>query len=915
MTLQGLTRRAWFRNNGDKSRPLCYSFQRNGRCKFGDRCKFSHGKTGSRQPPSVQQVSGVLQPSNGDKPASDNVAGSNMAKLRVWKRLLNCGSPDHGFPRILNNEVVSRFFLLGLELMDGDIGVSQEAIKLLAGDIGLNFVKALTDHHVSQAVTDAAKVDLWKTQVSPFFSLLTHQRVADSNILEQEVATIYSFLVGRNAERVIKLFDFVLNFATVWSDVVPQTIPVMTILELSLSVLSKVIDISTTNIVNEDLQHIVERLEGLVQPSTQLQDDFSGLQAKKYLDYLQRRLGVGKDMQDAVVSQSTTVKQEQFVLRRDLPGRLSPHGPRHDNDHAEISEIRIMPTYDEITASRSEYLPTTDSSQWHLQGMRGRLDREFRLLREDTIGQLREAIHDMLRRVRNPGNNEHRQSKNSARITAYSDAVVCSVMIDKNKGLELTVRCEQPEAARQMGDNARRDWWDKSKRLQSGALTCVLNAAGMIQFYVVADSTLRTERDLGSRRMQPPQQTQDPNLGDDKPLTLSYSQEYLYVRLNLVDDSRSELGRALRWYKDIGLSPREHLVEFPGVLLASFKHTLEALQQLSQNPNMPFSDLVAPETLTADTEARVPAPLFARAPGFVYDLGCLTRGPNGRLSASLDRLPGIDEVSSKTGLDATQSEALLSTLLRELSLIQGPPGTGKSYTGEKIIQVLLANRTKAKLGPIICVCYTNHALDQLLEHLLDHGVDSIIRMGSQSKSERIKGLLLNEVARKMDMTRSEKHQNWELKEAMQNSERECTKLAARLASYDGPASIREYLRSAHPAHHDDLFGRSGQVDDDGYELMETKIKNPVRQWLRGGRLEGQGAQGHVRSLEVLQSTQLKAMTEQERTLLYRHWLKSIRDPIITELVDFHREHQMVKEKRDCIRKSSPFTHLHLCLSP
>jgi hypothetical protein len=36
---------------------------------------------------------------------------------------------------------------------------------------------------------------------------------------------------------------------------------------------------------------------------------------------------------------------------------------------------------------------------------------------------------------------------------------------------------------------------------------------------------------------------------------------------------------------------------------------------------------------------------------------------------------------------------------------------------EKIIKVLLANKHKARLRQILCVSYTNHALDQLLVYL------------------------------------------------------------------------------------------------------------------------------------------------------------------------------------------------------
>lgn len=42
--------------------------------------------------------------------------------------------------------------------------------------------------------------------------------------------------------------------------------------------------------------------------------------------------------------------------------------------------------------------------------------------------------------------------------------------------------------------------------------------------------------------------------------------------------------------------------------------------------------------------------------------------------------------------------------------------------------------------PILCVCYTNHALDQFLENLLDIGISRIIRIGGGCKSERLKEL-------------------------------------------------------------------------------------------------------------------------------------------------------------------------------
>lgn len=55
-----------------------------------------------------------------------------------------------------------------------------------------------------------------------------------------------------------------------------------------------------------------------------------------------------------------------------------------------------MPTYQEITCLQREYIPTHDPREWHLPGVDGLLDWNFRLLREDTIGQLRDAVRPEL---------------------------------------------------------------------------------------------------------------------------------------------------------------------------------------------------------------------------------------------------------------------------------------------------------------------------------------------------------------------------------------------------------------------------------------------------------------------------------------------------------------------------------------
>ncbi|XP_076264518.1 NFX1-type zinc finger-containing protein 1-like isoform X2 [Rhynchophorus ferrugineus] len=94
-------------------------------------------------------------------------------------------------------------------------------------------------------------------------------------------------------------------------------------------------------------------------------------------------------------------------------------------------------------------------------------------------------------------------------------------------------------------------------------------------------------------------------------------------------------------------------------------------------------------------------------------------------------------IECPSGLNQSQVRAFKAALNEELCIIQGPPGTGKTYIGLKIVQALLSvSKLWFDEGPILIVCYTNHALDQFLEHLLKY-THSILRVGGQSKSERL----------------------------------------------------------------------------------------------------------------------------------------------------------------------------------
>ena len=96
--------------------------------------------------------------------------------------------------------------------------------------------------------------------------------------------------------------------------------------------------------------------------------------------------------------------QPVFDVSQDFPGAFSELGPRHDNDHANIFDIKILPTTEEIQSSRLEYLLSSDLTKHHLLSLAGLLDRQFRLLLEDIVGRLRDAVQMECKRLQNPPN-------------------------------------------------------------------------------------------------------------------------------------------------------------------------------------------------------------------------------------------------------------------------------------------------------------------------------------------------------------------------------------------------------------------------------------------------------------------------------------------------------------------------------
>ncbi|KAL8959734.1 MAG: hypothetical protein Q9183_005586, partial [Haloplaca sp. 2 TL-2023] len=271
---------------------------------------------------------------------------------------------------------------------------------------------------------------------------------------------------------------------------------------------------------------------------------------------------------------------------------------------------------------------------------------------------------------------------------------------------------------------------------------------------------------------------------------------------------------------------RISLVEFPGILLPSFQPTLEALQDMSRNLDLPFTEYLA----QADSEQPVQdltPPLYAQRQGFSFDLSSLTNGETIRLTPHKP----FDLVSfnNLTTLDDAQQQAVIHALSNCLALIQGPPGTGKSYTGVSIIKALLQNRVAGDIGPIICICYTNHALDQLLEHLVKDGIQQVIRIGSRSKSELLKNVNLQDLAPGVEPTKDEGREKYVLNQQLTSCLIEMDLLLKQLNSVNSEEGIKTYLERNWPMHFQQLFRNATQEDD--FTLVARRRQSAIDYWL------------------------------------------------------------------------------------
>ena len=417
------------------------------------------------------------------------------------------------------------------------------------------------------------------------------------------------------------------------------------------------------------------------------------------------------------------IKTNQFqpAATVDFPGELSPSGIRHDNDHAAIPDIRILPTLSEIWYSqRPDFLPNKDAlyspDQHHEKGIRRLLDSQFRLLREDTSGVLRDSLRVVLDNWETLVHGTRWQDKRKilrthcpTPVRIYYGAHIQDIKPDRTKGMKIDVEFDQVPRARNMSVRKRKHHWRDTRGLnQGGALLALIDAEIKIDIRVIFFQVSR-------RNLDPV--TDENGMDVVRDLVSSGKRAMITLQLTSTPSSDDLDGIIHLTNNQFSSSARSFiLVEFPAMLYNAFEGILRCLQTLHRDPQyIPLTEWLVPQdrypreytTQFGYKAFPVCSPLYLENETLDLSSVLINEEDDNAtpLTFSVGRSFNVmcEELSKRTTLDMGQARAMVSAFKNQLALIQGPPGTGKSYVGIQIAKCLLANQTRLRLGPILCV--------------------------------------------------------------------------------------------------------------------------------------------------------------------------------------------------------------------
>ena len=567
----------WSRGNrGDRGgrggtrQQICRYFQQ-GNCRRGADCSYSHN----------------LPNNAGQRSEETPEQQQSKADYSSWKRLIKA-------PPIANdNTTIERLWTGALEILNGD---DRDLKQMLPRDLDdeqyygrghIGTLLGMKQHNHGHSTFVAL--------ARPFLLVIAHQAVLDCLSVDTAVGGLYNFISGSNGTRAIPFFQR-LSSSLEQSLALAHpnaTATVETTLIAMLKALRELLRREQRAAFHDDLPNLIDSIEDLT----------GGIDARSMTSQILRnsiaelRGATGRakgllqeDEEPQMDGVSTTVIASTYP--RDI---VIPQG-RHDNDKADITEISILPTEDEIRSDYPVFLPSTDRDQPHFlpdQAQR-HLDTHFRLLRHDVLGEMSEAIGVIMVALEADPTFIQNPKLNLGNTRAYVNlqSHIRYVSFDRRRGLEVQISFLQPPSLRKKSSSERRQWWEETKRLEEGILAAFLtvhDAKSSLLFFTISQKCTDVGEEFG----------------------LSSDEHLATITAKLATRNQSDLEKMVRLSCS---NTTGVLVEFPGALPATFVPILESIQAMQRLSRLPFRQWILPDRVAgSDDRSTVfdkPPPLY-----------------------------------------------------------------------------------------------------------------------------------------------------------------------------------------------------------------------------------------------------------------------------------------------------------------
>ncbi|KAF4460762.1 NFX1-type zinc finger-containing 1 [Fusarium albosuccineum] len=563
-----------------------------------------------------------------------------------------------------------------------------------------------------------------------------------------------------------------------------------------------------------------------------------------------------------VKSQSPEVRKIAYRIEKVIsilsqPGitsnGVSPGG-RHDNDFADFRKVSIYPTSDELLSTDDPYLQRLADVFDTPMDTRGQVYRDwlFRLLRDDMLSELREDLQTAMG-----------QKKSKRRPIALGQLKLVGVN-DVNDSdtrasppYAVNVACYQGIEFPRKAKGGKKKFLVDTKQFMKhdsfGALCCDGTIVAFGSIVRDVDNLLKTPPVIGIR---------------------------------FTDDT--SLQNALKVFQ----TPARERLRFLVVDTATFAYEpiLKRLKGITELP-------LEPELIDADQ----PSHDVTMPPKLDNFLRQLRAASSNGLAV---KMPTSMRLKKDITLQGAQLDSFINGLSQKMALIQGPPGTGKSFLGALILVALL----RLTDSRVLVLSYTNHALDQFMEDLMEIGVsaDQMVRLGSKS-TEATKGTLLRayDQQKRFWLTLEEKNilnglrrESADICEELENCSK---KLSGQVTQ---PSDILEYLEFSENFAF--AWAAFQLPPSDGFQMVGANNKvldsdDLYRYWLQNTPVNRLG--GLYASLDP-KARSLWHLSPKDRRELHEIWSQAVREEQIDNFVALSKRYSSTQTEIKSIRDES-----------